>query len=243
MRNLICILIISLNGVALFSTPNFSTITPEPQSVNVMAFSGLKMRAAPNLNGQLLVVVPYGERVDVIEKSDIEERIEWITGNWIKVNYEGIEGFVFDGFTSDLPVPSFNFELTSNDSEVVFPLITWTQYRFEEIQTSDTLVHDGHEKITQYFNNGITLQREESKYHLKTSLEIGSCKISEAYNLVRSILLTKQERKAFEDKSIFMTNNSGQLERIKIGLDSPIEIKKTSDGGVIINAVTFYVGC
>jgi len=208
-----------------------------------MAFSGLKIRSAPNLNGQVLTVIPFGERVEVIGKSSIEERIEWMSGNWIKVNYQGIEGYVFDGFVSKLPVPSFNFELTSDDSEVIYPLISWTQYRFEENQKSDTLIRNNTEVITQYYNGNVSLKREESQYHFKATLKMEHVEISEAYNLIRSMFLTKQERKAFDESSVFMTNELGKVEQIKIGLESPINIQKLSNGGVKINAVTFYIGC
>ncbi len=64
MKNLICILIISFASFAANGN-----IDPNAETQNVLALSGLKLRATPDLSGQLLKVIPFGERIEVIENT------------------------------------------------------------------------------------------------------------------------------------------------------------------------------
>lgn len=243
MKNLICILVVSFVGNILSAHTAIDLTNPEPETVNVMAFSGLKIRTAPGLESQVLKVIPFGERVNVLEKSEISENVEWFSGQWIKVEYQGIEGYVFDGFVSDLPVPSYEFELTKDDLQLCYPILAWTEYHYDEVLKPDTSNIHGVSKIHQYMENGILLSREESDYHMKSTLELHDIRISDAYNLLRSMCLTKAERKEFENNSVFISNRENEIDQIKINLQNPVHIKKQRDGNIKITAITFFEGC
>ncbi len=78
------------------------------QTLNVLATSGMNLRDAPK--GTVLQKIPYGARIKTLQAKSTTnpETIEGIQGNWVKVEYNGAMGFVFDGFLSTLPAPEVN---------------------------------------------------------------------------------------------------------------------------------------
>jgi hypothetical protein len=238
MKNLICILIISLTALSLSAAT-----TPEPNTKNVVAFSGLKLRVGPGLDQPVLSVIPYGEQIEIIQDTEKSISVEWLEGKWTKVKFENTEGYIFDGFVTDFPIPYFDFELSQNDLQLAYPLLAYTEYHFDQIANPDTLSKNNYEKITQHMEGGKTLVREESSAFFKSTLTIENGKISDAYNLAKSMLLTKSEREEFVNNSVFLSDNEGEIYRIKINLLSPINIKKERNGDVTISAVSFHNGC
>jgi hypothetical protein len=238
MKNLICILIISLAAMGLSATT-----TPEPVTKNVVAFSGLKLRIAPGLDQQVLTVIPYGEKVELIEETDIALSVEWLEGKWIKVGYEDQEGYIFDGFLTELPIPYNDFELSQNDLQLSYPILAYTEYHFDQVKEPDTLTKNNLTTITQYMQGGKILSREENSAYFKSTLTIENGEISDAYNLLKSMLLTKSEREEFVNNSVFIADSEGEIYRIKINLLSPVNIKKEKNGDVSISAISFHQGC
>ncbi len=166
-----------------------------------------------------------------------------MSGHRIKIKYQGLEGYVFDGFTSDLPVPMLEFELTQDDLDLTYPLLAWAEYHFDPIGTADTIQNEHLYRLIQHLEDGILLRREDSDYHFKASIIIPETKISEAYNFLRSMLLTKYERKSFNANSVFVSNSIGEIDKIKVNLESPVEIKQLADKSVKISVITFHEGC
>lgn len=78
------------------------------QQLNVLAPSGMNLRDAPE--GNVLQRIPYGSQIKTLQaKSTMHAKtIEGIQGNWVKVEYNGKTGFLFDGFLSSLPAPELN---------------------------------------------------------------------------------------------------------------------------------------
>ena len=78
------------------------------QALNVLASSGMNLRDAPK--GNVLQKIPYGARIKTLQAKSTTnpETIEGIQGNWVKVEYNGAMGFLFDGFLSTLPPPESN---------------------------------------------------------------------------------------------------------------------------------------
>jgi len=111
--------------------------------LTVMAPSGLSLRSAPTINSRLLDVIPYGSEITVIENTFEDnpfEKFDWVEGNWVKINFEGQEGFVFDGFISKLPMPNLQFEKVEDDFDFSYAVESWLDYRFMNSQASDTIV-------------------------------------------------------------------------------------------------------
>ncbi|MBT8234326.1 MAG: SH3 domain-containing protein [Saprospiraceae bacterium] len=238
MKNLICFLFVVFTSSILFGNT-----TPEPQSVSVIAFSGLKIRATPGVDGKVLDVVAFGEKVEILEDSEITQTIEWLKGKWIKVAYHNVEGYVFDGFVTKFPIPTYDFELTQNDLDIAYPLLAWAENNFDEINSMDTIERANSIKVIQYLEGGIQISREDTDYKFESVVTLPNTKISDGYNLVKSMLLTKNERKVFEDKSVFISNRGNGIDKIKIDVDAPIEIKDIGDGSIKISVVSFHEGC
>ena len=78
------------------------------QQLNVLATSGMNLRDAPK--GNVLKKIPYGSRIKTLQAKNTAnpETVDGIKGNWVKVEYNGATGFLFDGFLSTLPAPELN---------------------------------------------------------------------------------------------------------------------------------------
>lgn len=74
--------------------------------LNVLAQSGLKLRAEPN-SDKTLATIPFGATVTVSEEPSHDAPFEsnGIKGFWLKVKYKDKIGYVFDGLLSWLPAP------------------------------------------------------------------------------------------------------------------------------------------
>jgi len=70
------------------------------------ALSGIKLREDKNLDSKILINIPYGEKVIVLNETLDYFEIDNIIGNWVKIRYKDIEGYVFGGYLSVLPAPS-----------------------------------------------------------------------------------------------------------------------------------------
>lgn len=64
----------------------------------VSASAGLKLREQSNQNAKLIVVIPYGSEVNVIEESGEVLTIAGKTGKWTKIDWNGNKGWAFGGF-------------------------------------------------------------------------------------------------------------------------------------------------
>jgi len=63
----------------------------------------LSLRASPSKNATKIGSIKAGEKVEVVEKTAVEESIAGKTGVWCKIRSEGREGFVFGGYLNFLP--------------------------------------------------------------------------------------------------------------------------------------------
>ena len=81
--------------------------------LNVLTISGIRLWDEPE--GNVLQKVPYGARVVTLESKNFNypKTMEGIKGAWVKVNFNGNVGYVFDGFLSGLPAPSLSDDLQS----------------------------------------------------------------------------------------------------------------------------------
>lgn len=88
-----------------------------PDSMYVIAPSGLLLRNEANLQSDQLAKMPYGTLVRVLqrpENSTIE--VANIEGNMIQIKYNDITGYAFNGYLTRFKVPQ-NLESTSNYAE------------------------------------------------------------------------------------------------------------------------------
>lgn len=94
----------------LLAAPRFD----KGEKVNVWALKGLSLYKQPGTGSAKILTIPYGKSVSVLSsKTDSLKagQIKLINiavsstvkGYWIKVSYNGKEGYVFDGYLSKMP--------------------------------------------------------------------------------------------------------------------------------------------
>lgn len=66
----------------------------------VDAGAGLRMRSSADTGAAVIVTIPNGSQVAVLEIAEPQIEISGKTGRWTKVQYQGKEGWVFGGFLS-----------------------------------------------------------------------------------------------------------------------------------------------
>lgn len=239
MKNLIALILILTFSITLHGNNE----PKSPETMHVYAYSGLKLRTQPTLQSEVIKVIPYGDKVTLVEKTGEQQVIEWMSGEWVKVNHSESEGYIFEGFISKLPIPNYKFEMSQNDLDLTYPLLAWAEYHYDEVRNSDTIESDEVIKVVQYLENDVKLTRRDTKYEFGVTMELADTKIEDAYNLAKSMLLTKAEKLSFANNSIFIHDNEGLMHRIKVNLDIPVEIRKLKNGNVKILVTSFHEGC
>jgi len=241
MKHLMVIIVLILNG--FIAQANFIT----GQKLNVLASSGLKLRTAPK-HGKTIKVIPYGSEVTVItpayEDCITYDQIEWIQGAWIEVEYEGDQGYVFDGFLSDFPIPEFDFELNQIDMGLIYPLESWVEYRLVETgQAIDTLEKkkEGFKTI-QHFTDGKWM-KEDMGTIFKAELHLTNVRIMDVYQLLQAMYDDKFKKRTFRNKSIFIEDENGEIEFIKIPLEEYVTIRKISQDHIRVRILSSESGC
>lgn len=214
--------------------PNLNTKT-------VIATSGLKLRATPGLDGEVIKVIPYGDQVDLVEKTEIRETIEWRLGNWVMITHEGQNGYLFDGFLSSLALPAKN-ELADSNLELSVPLISWIETNYDEILLPDTIQNEDLYLLENYFE-GIKLTRRNNDYNYKVIVEMEGVQLEEIYNLLLSMVERTVDRGIFLENSLFVSNNTGQINAIKIQGYYPIVISKEENDRIKIEITSYELGC
>lgn len=81
----------------------------------VLSVSGLNLRQTPEENGTKILTIPYGSKVKILGEKLGEMAFQTeeckgfpFKGYWVKVNFNGKEGFLFDGYLSHLTAPQLN---------------------------------------------------------------------------------------------------------------------------------------
>lgn len=89
--------------------PTTDKVVTEKRLLNearwVKANPSLRVRDSAGTEGTKLGLIPYGEKVTLIEESGEEQTIFGTTGKWSRVKWNELDGWVFGGFLSkELPL-------------------------------------------------------------------------------------------------------------------------------------------
>ncbi|MCE9596854.1 MAG: SH3 domain-containing protein [Spirochaetia bacterium] len=77
-----------------------------PERLTVFVSEGLHIRARPDSASPSLALLPAGHTVSIVKQTDDPAvSVAGISGHWRRITFDGIEGWVFDGFLSSLPAP------------------------------------------------------------------------------------------------------------------------------------------
>jgi hypothetical protein len=219
---------------------------PQQDFMNVVAPSGLKLRATPGMDSEVLYIIPSKSVVQIIENElfpRVEDEISYISGSWVYVNYEGEEGYVFDGFLSDLPLPIHEFEKTQFDLDLIYPLETWMEYHHVGLMNTDTFASSLYTKVVYEYEEGNKMSQKNTSSHYTLSVELSDARIFDAYHLLTNMLSSKSEISEFTQKAVFVRNNAGIVDKIKIDIEEPILIKKLPNGNILIEIKSYSKGC
>ena len=107
-------------------------------TLNVFTIGGLKLRAETLLSSRVLASMKLGEKVVVQDVFQTDNKyfqtIEGFAGHWVKVKYDTLVGYAFDGFLSSLPIPRENIikkeEKTRTQEEIEMD----SHYQGQEIE-------------------------------------------------------------------------------------------------------------
>lgn len=208
----------------------------EGTQLYVVANSGLTLRMDADLKSESLGVVEFGSSVTVLNQPDSLMKIEklnWVEGKWIFVEYDGVEGYMFDGYLSDLPMPIYEFEKCQLDLDLVYPLESWAEVNLGS-SNSDTIEAGALKKVTDRFIGGEKLVRSNKNDNYKLELYLNDVRLMDAYHLLQSMIDTRSRLETFKEESTFIEDRDGELYKVKIDLDNPIVIRKLKSGDVKI---------
>lgn len=155
--------------------------------MRIISKTGLELKSGAEEDSITLITVPYWAKVNVcldIEKADT---VNSTFGNWRKVNYNGLNGYMFDGFLTE----TYTLYETPKDIRIMVegylcaalnfdPTLFW--YGIYRTKTADSLI-----KIDIEFNKlniqrmeemegGIIMTRTNLSDKMKSMLLIGSNK-------------------------------------------------------------------
>ena len=85
-----------MNFVSLNKDSAFTACAEEIYTVT--ARTRLRMRDNLGQEGKVTGNIPFGSKVQVLEKSDKKETISGIQGNWVRIQWNDKTGWVFSGF-------------------------------------------------------------------------------------------------------------------------------------------------
>lgn len=215
----------------------------EGSSLQVLAPSGLKLRATPSMDASVITVMPHGAEVFLIEfeESTKMTRVDWIDGKWMKVDYNGTVGWAFDGFLTILNVPNHDLEKCYGDLDLLYPVEYWARANFgaEDIDTiTDEITF--HKTIYSLVNDQKLVVLEENE-SARLDLYLEDVRVMEVYQLLESMVATRAGKRIFKDSSIFIEKD-GTIKKVKIDINSGIEIREIYDGRVRVTIQT-YQGC
>jgi hypothetical protein len=217
----------------------------EGSQLYVVANSGLTLRVAPNMNSESLGVVEFGSKVEVLNQPDSVqylEKLNWVEGKWIFVEYDGVTGYMFDGYLSDLPLPIYEFERCQLDLDLIYPLESWVEVNLGEGE-SDIVEAGALKKVTDRYMGGEKLVRSQKNDEYKLELYLNDIRIMDAYHLLQSMIDARLRLQIFNDESTFIENKDGELHLVKVALDHPVELRKLKSGDIKITIRSTNYSC
>lgn len=89
----------------------FLALGIDAQNAWVTAASGLRLRETASLSAKVVVLIPFGQKVQVLERTKVITEAEGIEGTLVKLSWNGKTGYAFDGFLSEIE-PKDIFKVT-----------------------------------------------------------------------------------------------------------------------------------
>jgi len=243
MKKLGILIAMTIMSVALFG---FSPSDFAPSEYyTVSANSGLNIRLTPG-NGMVIGKLYLGDRVEIIADTDslgYHETIDYVSGDWVKINHDNIEGYVFSGFLSSMPMPLSEEEFTSYFT-VNQTFNNYMQNNFEVEATNYTVLGSTKGLVVEYYENGTILKKVDSDSETFLYGQVPNVKPFELYHILFAMLQDEGHKEAFLQNSIFVENNQGVIDQIKIQTNGEeIIIKQNEVDWTRIEMTSSHEGC
>ncbi len=218
----------------------------EGQSLRVLAKSGLNLRMSP-VNGSSIDIIPFGAQVTVINGShnkNLNTKVEWIDGNWILVEFEGQQGYVHDGFLTELPIPDLDFEHNQMEMDLIYPVEGWIDYNMgnEFISVDTTVNNRGGDRITHILKNGKYLKEDRGEIY-KVELYLDNARPADIYQILMAMYEDPIKRNFFKKRTVFINDEKNDLQQINIRLDEFVSIRRMPNGQSRLRIITSERGC
>lgn len=211
--------------------------------LNVFAASGLKLRTTDNMQAEVITIIPYGESVTVLNHFDLasakRQRIDWMDGRWIYVSYGVLEGYVFDGYLSRLPIPDDASQFCDECYELVNPLNNYLDAHFRVQSILGSSPKEETNFTYKYLlEQSLIVKRRSGESWWGIELEMLNYRMPEALNLLRSMLVSEEDKDQFEKSLLFKEDINSNVKEIQIRMyDQPMVIKMNQDGNIVIKAL------
>jgi hypothetical protein len=190
-------LLILFNFIFCYNGYGILEYQPNDQ-LYVWAESGLNLREKPNSSSEVIAKIDFGNMIickgkksedqyfnhseiiiDQIKGSETKEFSIKMKGNWVKVSFENLEGFVFDAYLSK----SKPIKLKENNEVGFLDYFNLESESLNYVEKKDSLSESGREKIA--FSNGKYLMIYYDPGGIGFKLIVPDFSIEEAILLIR----------------------------------------------------------
>jgi uncharacterized protein YecT (DUF1311 family) len=91
-----------VTGVSLIQSETTPSANNQAEWYTSTAKPVLVVRSIPDVTGEKIGTVPEGGKVKVLEKNVKPDSISGRSGSWVKIEWQGGDGYVFDGFLAHI---------------------------------------------------------------------------------------------------------------------------------------------
>jgi len=217
------------------------------QELFVVATSGLKLRSTPDFGARVLAIMDYGETVSIINDTvhwARYDRVEWLDGHWIYVQYGDVMGYAFDGFLSTMPMPFFGYDVVNCEDlpillESYLSDMTQDGYLGTDFSGSiETSVDSGYVGIQRSFPGEHELSYTRSPDQTVVQVSLENVRIAEVYHILINLLDYCPEKKDLLEDLVYVENEQGHVVRMQSKGTDRIRILQASDSTVILKIVS-----
>lgn len=203
--------------------PNFALDHyAQGDALYVWAPSGLNMRAEAKANAQKITKIPYAEQVIIVDRKLFEhpfsytmakgeslagQEISWkVKGHWVKVEYKGESGYVFDAYLGQYPALSvqeepkdaFDFSMMKEYGKQYWggfaEEIKTTKLDYEAFNRDADKGRSGSVKMI--FNNEAYVEEWNGSFSGGTNIFLAGASLPEAYHFFNMLTSYEQRNKA-----------------------------------------------
>ena len=57
------------------------------------------------------------------------------------------------------------------------------------------------------------------------------------------MLQTKTEQEVYQEKTVYISDESGEINKIRVELDQPVQLTKVSETDILITVTAYHTGC